>query len=189
MPSPNVAKDIALLRQVPFFATLSEADMERLARPLRRRTFRANDTLFFTGDPGHTLYIIVSGSVKICRNSPDGDRIVIALLGAGTVFGEMSLLDGQPRSADAVVAEPTETLMLNREDFQAVLRENVGVALELLAVLADRLRRTNDNVNGPAPHAPASRGSLQAPHGFDRPDANRANARQHQASAALPHAA
>jgi CRP-like cAMP-binding protein len=137
----------ALLRKVPLFARLDEDALRRLARHMRRRTFRAGETIVYTGDPGHTLYVILSGSVKICRTTADGDRTVIALLGPGKFFGEMSLLDGQPRSADALVAETAEIVMLARDDFESVLRENVDVALDLLAVMAERLRRTNDAVN------------------------------------------
>lgn len=143
----STASDVALLRQVPLFAAVGPETLEMLAPHVRRRTFRASETLFFAGDPGHTLYILVSGSVKICRYTPDGDRVVIALLGPGKWFGEMSLLDGKPRSADAIVAEPAELLMLDRESFQTILRSNHGIALDMLAVMADRLRRTNDAVN------------------------------------------
>lgn len=138
---------ITLLRTVPLFAHLDEQTLNRISGFLRRRMFKANETLFFAGDPGFVLYLIVSGSVKICRTTPDGDRIVIAMLGAGKVFGEMSLLDGGPRSADAIIAEPAELLMLDREGFRTVLQENQQVSLDLLAVMADRLRRTNDSVN------------------------------------------
>lgn len=146
LPS-HTTDPIILLRRVPLFANLDDDTVNRISGYLRRRTFKANETLFFAGDPGFTLYLIVAGSVKICRSTPDGDRIVIAMLGPGKPFGEMSLLDGGPRSADAIVAEPAEILMLDRDGFRAVLQENAQVALDLLAVMADRLRRTNDSVN------------------------------------------
>ncbi len=147
MSAPSSGDEAAWLAQVPLFAHASADALRLISRHLRRRRCRAGETLFFAGDPGHTLYIIVSGSVKICRHTPGGDRVVIALLGPGQPFGEMSLLDGEPRSADAIVADDAEVVMLDRERFEAVLRENPTVALEMLAELARRLRRTDDSVN------------------------------------------
>ena len=148
MPESNNPNEAAaLLKKVPIFAHVSAEALSLLARSVRRRRFRTGETLFFAGDPGHTLYVIVSGSVKICRNTPEGDRVIIALFGPDQFFGEMSLLDGKPRSADAVVAEAAEFLMLDRERFAAVLRENATMALEMLAEMADRLRRADDSVS------------------------------------------
>jgi CRP-like cAMP-binding protein len=133
--------DAALLERVPLFKTMAASDLANLATHLRPRRFARGDTIFFLGDPGTALCLIVEGRVKLSLGSGEGREVIIDLLGPGEVFGELALLDGEPRSADAVTTEPTHLLMLHREEFVRFLLSRPELAVELLGVLSRRLRR------------------------------------------------
>ncbi|MBI4299605.1 MAG: Crp/Fnr family transcriptional regulator [Chloroflexi bacterium] len=133
-----------VLAQVPLFTGLAEAELEALASSLRRRSYAKGEVIFHQEDPGSACYIVETGRVKIVAASADGKQVVLALLGPGDLFGEMALLDGEPRSADAVVVEACQLLTLQRDDFLAFLRSNCDASLKLMAALARRLRRTDE---------------------------------------------
>lgn len=137
-----------LLGQVPLFAGLDAEQLQLLAAACRRRAVRADETLFYEGDPGQTLYLIVSGEVKIQRVTPSGRLVVLAIRGPGEHVGEMALLDGDPRSADAVTAARTELLILDRYDFIRCMLDRPQIALNMLASLARRLREAANQVEG-----------------------------------------
>src|SRR5262245_56270834 len=103
----RTSADPAILSSVPLFAGMNDTERERLSRGLRCRSYRARDAIFLAGDPGSSLCVIQSGRVKLSANSPDGREVILDLLGAGEVFGELAVLDGQPRSVDAVAVDPT----------------------------------------------------------------------------------
>ena len=98
--------DARLLAKVPLFADLDDADLHRLGDELRARRYRKGETIFVTGDPGTSLCVIESGRVKLALLSVEGREVILDLLGPGDVFGELALLDGEPRSADAVAVTP-----------------------------------------------------------------------------------
>jgi CRP-like cAMP-binding protein len=98
--------------------------------------------LFLAGDPGTGLYVVEAGRVKMVLTSPAGRELVLAVRGPGEFFGDMALLDGEPRSADAVVAADCPLLILPREDFVRFVDTHPRAALRLLAVLSRRLRQT-----------------------------------------------
>jgi CRP/FNR family cyclic AMP-dependent transcriptional regulator len=135
---------IDTLRRVPFLAPLADDDLGWLAARLRPRQYRAGTTIFHRDDPGTTLHVIERGTVKLMLPSPEGREITVVLLGAGDFFGELALLDSGPRSASAVALEATETLTLERDQFVALLEAHPQVALRLLGVLGERLRRADD---------------------------------------------
>lgn len=139
-----------VLAKVPFFAGVAEPELEALARSLQRRTVRAGKAVFRQDDPGSSLFIIDSGVVKVQRTSPEGKEVILAILGPGDFFGELALLDGEPRSADAIVKEDCAMLVLERDDFLAFLDKEPGVATKLLAALSRRLRRTDQLVQDAA---------------------------------------
>ncbi len=90
--------------------------MDELAAKLQRRRFERDQIIFHKNDPGSTLYIIISGKVKIVLPSAEGDAVLVALLSTGDFFGELSLFDGEPRSATSIAAEATDILTLDQED-------------------------------------------------------------------------
>lgn len=140
-----------LLVRSPLFAELSPAQAEKLAALLRRRRYRAGEPVFREGDPGTALYVVETGEVKIVLGGgSEGKEVVLSLLGPGEFFGELALLDGEPRSADAVTTHPAELLVLPREDFLRFLREVPAVAVNMLSALSRRFRRTDRLVHDAA---------------------------------------
>lgn len=110
------------------------------------RTFKRGEIVFHKGDPGETMYLITEGQVKVVLPSDSGDEALLEVLDPGDFFGELSLLDGQPRSATIVATEPTETVVLRRDTLLKAIRANPEVAIHLLQVLCQRLRETDEFV-------------------------------------------
>ena len=137
----------AALRRVPLFAHLDEASLDLLASHSRRRRFPAGESLFHAGDPGQTLYVILGGKIHIRLLTPEGGMVHVASRGIGETVGEMSLVDGKPRMADAVTAEASDLLMLDRSDFLLCLERSPHVALGIMSCLADRLREAGQQLS------------------------------------------
>ncbi len=135
---------VTMLRNVPFFAGLSDPELEVLADSLGKRTFGKGMIIFHKGSPGQTLYIIESGKVRIFILSESGQEISVNIYGPGDVFGELALLDGLPRSAGAVAMEKTETFTLHRDDFLRHLEAYPRMAQSIMEVLSTRVRYTTD---------------------------------------------
>lgn len=133
---------VAMLKNVSFFAGLSERELESLARCAARRTFAKGVIIFHKDSPGRTLYIIESGKVRIFVLSESGREISVNVYGSGDVFGELALLDGLPRSAGAVVVERATVLTLHRDDFLWHLEQYPRMARSIIEVLSARLRYT-----------------------------------------------
>jgi CRP/FNR family transcriptional regulator, cyclic AMP receptor protein len=139
-----------VLAHVPLFAVLAPRELDALGQALRPRRYAKGDMIFQQGDPGDAFYVIESGEVKVVLSSADGKEVILAILGPGHFFGELSLLDGEPRSADVFAKEDCALLSLHRADFLAFLRANPRAAEALLAVLSRRLRATDDLVHDAA---------------------------------------
>jgi CRP/FNR family cyclic AMP-dependent transcriptional regulator len=135
---------VETLRQVPLFESLDDATARELCGLIETVDCPANQVLFHAGDVGDAMYVIESGKVRICVQARDGHEMTLAELGRGDFFGEMVLLDGERRSADAVVAEDARLALLSREHFLSFMRSSPDVALEMLTALANRLRHTDE---------------------------------------------
>jgi len=135
---------IDTLRQVPLFESLDDEAAAELCHLLESLDSRAGAVLFRAGDEGDAMYIIERGKVRICVQTVDGREVTLTELDRGDFFGEMALLDGQRRSADAIVAEDARLAVLSREHFLSFMRSNPNVAVEMLTALANRLRRTDE---------------------------------------------
>ena len=133
---------VAMLRKVSLFAGLSDQELEVLADSLGKRTFGKGMIIFHKGSPGQTLYVIESGKVRIFILSESGQEISVNIYGPSDVFGELSLLDGLPRSAGAVAVERTVTYTLHRDDFLRHLEAYPRMAKSIMEVLSTRLRYT-----------------------------------------------
>lgn len=144
-PMPSDPKR-ALFARHPFFAALSPAEYERVFARAHAKTFARGEAIFAKGDPGQSLLAVASGTVKVGVLSPEGREIVLNLLGEGQVLGEISLLDGRPRSADAAALTACELLILDRRDFLPLLREAPELGLKLMELLCTRLRNTTEQV-------------------------------------------
>lgn len=141
MTRPDAAER---LRQVPLFAQVGRDDLAELAERLSSATFPRGTVLFRRGDPGHALFLLESGAVKVSNLSSDGREVVMALLGAGEVLGELALFDSGVRTADATAIEDTSALVVSDDALRPFLEEHPGVAVQLLEVLAGRLRETTE---------------------------------------------
>jgi len=137
---------VSFIKQIPLFAPLSPGDQERLAMLMGRRSLCKGDFLFHKGDEGTALYIISRGLIKIALPTKSGDEVILAMLSDGDFFGEMALLDGLPRSADATAMEDTHLYVLDRTDFLSFLNHNEHAVLAIIQILSIRLRRTDDMV-------------------------------------------
>jgi len=134
------------LKQVPLLRCLRAEDLKRLSAAFRVQSVRKGDVLFHKGNEGTALYVIKKGSIKIALSSMTGDEVILAIFSEGDFFGEMSLLDGMPRSADAVALEPSTLLVLNRSEFIHFLRGNEEAIEAILNCLSMRLRKTDDHL-------------------------------------------
>jgi CRP-like cAMP-binding protein len=135
---------------VPLFAGLSDEERAALRCRMHPRHFGRSEVIFLRGDQGSHLYIVERGSVKIALSSAEGKEMILALLNRGDIFGEMTLLDDAPRSADAVAIEPCDVLLREREDFINFLAERPRASLSLMAALSRRLRATDELVEDAA---------------------------------------
>lgn len=131
-------------RSVPLFASLNDEEAASLRDLLEMKKATAGAVLFRAGQPGDSLYLINEGRVRIHLRDSTGDDVTLAELGRGDFFGEMALLDGETRSADATVTEDAHLSVLRRDDFLGFVRVNPDVALHMLAAVSERLRRTDE---------------------------------------------
>src|ERR1700682_3325872 len=132
------------LRSVPLFASLDDAAARHLRSLLLVREIKSNIPIFRAGHSGDSLCLIESGRVRISVTDEDGKLLVLAELAAGDFFGEMALIDGKPRSADATVLEEARLAVLSREDFLSFVHGNPDVAMEMISAVSHRLRRTDE---------------------------------------------
>jgi CRP/FNR family cyclic AMP-dependent transcriptional regulator len=137
-----------VLRRVPLFSDLTEAELARFADVLREREYPKNSVILFEDDPGDSLYIVSAGQVKVVLIGEDGREVILSVLGDGDFFGEMALIDDEPRSAHVIAMKDSQLLVLRREDFQAQLETGPKIALKLLRVLVQRLRRADEKIGG-----------------------------------------
>jgi CRP/FNR family transcriptional regulator, cyclic AMP receptor protein len=136
--------DVAALRSVPLFASLDSKATARLGQYLTIHDYPNSASIFRNGDPGDAMYLIDLGKVRISITDADGQVVTLAELGSGEFFGEMSMLDGRGRSANATVIQNARLAKLTRDDFLSFMKSDPRIALELLTALTLRLRRTDD---------------------------------------------
>lgn len=139
--------DRELLRTVPIFAEVPETDLEKLASLATRKRYPKDSVVFFENEAGDTLFMIAEGRVKVTILGDDGREIILSVLGQGEFFGDMALLDNEPRSATAIAAEDCELVSLSRADFEGVLSQNPRIMLSLIKVLTARLRHANHQIS------------------------------------------
>jgi len=135
-----------ILRKVPLFGQLAPSDLERVVEISRERTYPRNSVILFEDDPGDALYVVAEGQVKVVLIGEDGREVILSVMGEGEFFGEMALVDDEPRSAHVIAMEDSTLLVLRREDFQGILTQTPGIALALLRELSRRLRRVDEKV-------------------------------------------
>ncbi|MFI5234354.1 MAG: Crp/Fnr family transcriptional regulator [Gemmatimonadales bacterium] len=137
-----------VLQKVPLFRSVPEQELAAFADLLRERAYPKGSVILFEDDPGDALYVVAAGQVKVVLIGEDGREVILSVLGEGSFFGEMALLDDEPRSAHVIAMEDAVVLALRREDFQARLRQSPEVAIALLRELSSRLRRADEKIGG-----------------------------------------
>jgi CRP/FNR family cyclic AMP-dependent transcriptional regulator len=136
--------DAQMLADVELFEHVSDEDRARLAEFIDIRTLAAGDTLFRTGEPGDSLYIVRSGEIELFIKDTAGQKIALAIAGANEVFGELALLDRGPRTATAVALDDTELLALDRDDLLLLFQKSPKAALRLLAAMSHMTRKADE---------------------------------------------
>lgn len=139
--------NIAFLRQVSLFSDLADKDLRDLESVVRERSFRKNEVIFHAQEPGNALFVIKRGRVKISMDDKGGREIILRILEAGDFFGEMSLLDGEPRSAKVSSLDLCQALILSREEFLRFIPRHPGVVLKMLTTLSRRLRKADEKIS------------------------------------------
>ena len=137
---------LSLLRNHSFFRGFSTAELERLSPYVKRRSVPKGSVIFEKGDPGHGLIGVLSGAIKISVASAGRRDVVLNIIREGQVFGEIALLDGHPRTADATAMSDCELVVIERREFLTFLRSQPEVTLKLIEILCARLRRTSEQV-------------------------------------------
>ena len=137
---------IELLQSVSIFWDLNENDLGHIADKMVAKHFENGNYIFLEDSEGEQCFFVLKGSVKVTRLSKDGREVILAMLNEGDFFGEMSLLDGESRSANVIALEKTKVLTLDRNDFIAVVNDYPQIAVQLLKELARRLRKSDRQI-------------------------------------------
>jgi CRP-like cAMP-binding protein len=135
-----------LLKMNALFAGLGDEALNNIANLCSRRQIDGNEVLFQKGDKGDALYGIRRGQIRIETGTAGGGRLTLNIMGPGDVFGEIALLDGQARTADATATEKSELYVLRRDDFLAYLQREPSVSLRLIELLCQRIRWTSERM-------------------------------------------
>jgi len=138
--------DNEFLRTFPLFSDLNDAEIEHIGKRMVIRKFNKNSLIIFEDDVGNSLFVIVRGRVKISHISPDGAEAILAILGRGDFFGELSVIDGLGRSATVTSIDDVELMMLRRNEFMEIMERVPKVAITLLKELAGRIRKSDSHI-------------------------------------------
>jgi CRP-like cAMP-binding protein len=145
-PAERTRDKLSLLRNHSLFRDLPAAVIEHLGSYMKTRRVVRGTTIFAKGDPGTGLMGVLAGTVKVSVASAEGKDIVLNLFHEGEVFGEIALLDGRPRTADATAMSDCELVVIERRDFVPFLSDHPDVMLKFIEILCSRLRRTSEQV-------------------------------------------
>src|SRR5215510_10075618 len=138
---------VDFLTKVPLFSELNDEELQQLASVVREQHYKKHTTIVHVDDPGSALYILKSGLVKVTIEDHNGYEMILRLLYPTDFFGDMSLLDGEPRSATITTQEPTEVLMISRDHFLHIIEQSPRILLKMAAMLSRRLRKTNELIH------------------------------------------
>ncbi|OGA36450.1 MAG: hypothetical protein A3F75_13875 [Betaproteobacteria bacterium RIFCSPLOWO2_12_FULL_64_23] len=136
----------ALLRNVPLLSLLSDAELALLARVVARKSYARGSQILVAGNPTDSLYILISGRVKVFMSDLDGKEVILAILEPNEFVGEMGLIDNSPRSANVVALEPCEVVCISKSDFKRCLADNFDMAMTVMRGLVKRLREADKQI-------------------------------------------
>ncbi len=138
--------DISSLKYIPLFSELVDDDLRAISKVAVKQNFRKDNMVLIEEEVGSTMFIILDGRVKISRISDEGREVILSIMSEGDFFGEMSILDGQARSANVITLEDSSILIIHREDFLQMMHDYPQIAINLLKELAHRLRRSDSQI-------------------------------------------
>jgi len=136
----------AFLRRVPLLSSLNEQQIEALAAGSTRRNFPKGRTIVSEGEPSQSLYILLSGRAKVQRSDSEGKEVILAVLGSGDFFGEMSLIDDAPRSASVITLESCDFMAIAKDSFKSMLMQSNEMCLAVMKGMVARLREADQKI-------------------------------------------
>src|SRR5712675_2738632 len=146
VPRPFASNKLAVLRKHPMFCDLEPEALDQLCRYAKHSTLKRGATIVSKGDPGNSLIAVISGTVKISVSSPDGRSAIFNLIGPGEIIGEIAVLDGLARTADATANTNCEIFVIDRREFLPFVRSHPELAMKFIELLCAKLRWTSDQV-------------------------------------------
>ena len=136
----------AFLRRVPLFSGLTEQQLDALAAGSARRSYPKGRTIVSEGEPSQSMYILLAGRAKVQRSDSEGKEVILAVLGSGEFFGEMSLIDDSPRSASVITLESCEFMAVSKDAFKTMLQQSPEVSMAVMRGLVRRLREADKKI-------------------------------------------
>jgi CRP/FNR family cyclic AMP-dependent transcriptional regulator len=146
MAAPATTVSTAVLKSVPLFASFPDDQLHALATLVTRRSAPRSSLIMAAGDATESLYVVISGRLKVMMGDADGKEVILSLIGPGEFFGEMGLIDDSPRSASVIAIEPCELLSLSRRDFKKCMAENFEMTMAVMKGLVRRLREADRKI-------------------------------------------
>ncbi len=148
MATEMLSQTADFLATVPLFSGLQRDEIQKFADLTRERSYPKGSVILFQDDPGDSLFVLRAGRVKVVLIGEDGREVILGVLEPGAHFGELALIDDQPRSAHVIAMDDSQLLILRREDFRRRVEANATVAWALLTELSRRLRRADVKIGG-----------------------------------------
>jgi len=146
MAAPATTVSTAVLKSVPLFASFPDDQLRTLATLVTRRSAPRSSLIMAAGDTTESLYVVISGRLKVMMGDAEGKEVILSLIGPGEFFGEMGLIDDSPRSASVIAIEPCELLSLSRRDFKKCMAENFDMTMAVMKGLVRRLREADRKI-------------------------------------------
>ena len=146
MPAMAATVSTAVLKAIPLFSSFPEDQLRMLTTVVGRKSVPRSTTVMGAGDPTDSLYIVLSGRLKVMMGDADGKEVILSILAPGEFFGEMGLIDDSPRSASVVTIEPCELLAIAKRDFKRCLEQNFEMAMAVMRGLVKRLREADRKI-------------------------------------------
>ncbi len=146
MPAMATTVSTTVLKSVPLFASFPDDQLRMLVTVVTRRSAPRSSVIMAAGDQIDSLYIVISGRLKVMMGDADGKEVILSLIGPGEFFGEMGLIDDSPRSASVVTIEPCELLSIAKRDFKKILAENFEMSMAVMRGLVRRLREADRKI-------------------------------------------
>jgi CRP/FNR family cyclic AMP-dependent transcriptional regulator len=135
-----------ILSSINIFSDLSDNELEKLQKVFKPRNYLKNSMIILEEEYGDLVFVVKTGTIKITRVNDEGKEVILALLGPGEIFGELAILDGEARSANALAQENCQLLAINKEDFLDILKHNFSISYSLMCELAKRLRKSDQQI-------------------------------------------